>query len=61
MAEASHHEEEQLGKIYDAKVARRLLRYLKPYRRLVVNRAVSDCGGESGSANRPAADQVGGG
>jgi ATP-binding cassette subfamily B protein len=37
MAESqSHHEEEQLGKIYDAKVARRLLRYLKPYRRLVV-------------------------
>ncbi len=33
---ADHHEEEQLGKIYDAKVARRLLRYLKPYRRLVV-------------------------
>lgn len=36
MAEASHHEEEQLGKIYDAKVAKRLFRYLAPYRRLVV-------------------------
>jgi ATP-binding cassette subfamily B protein len=37
MAEtASHHEEEQLGKLYDAKAARRLLRYLAPYRRLVV-------------------------
>ncbi len=36
MADASHHEEEQLGKIYDAKVARRLLRYLAPYKRLVV-------------------------
>ncbi|MDQ3012168.1 MAG: ABC transporter ATP-binding protein/permease [Acidobacteriota bacterium] len=33
---ADHHEEEQLGNIYDAKVARRLLRYLVPYRRLVV-------------------------
>lgn len=33
---ASHHEEEQLGKLYDAKAARRLLRYLAPYRRLVV-------------------------
>lgn len=36
MAEASHHEEEQLGKLYDAKAARRLLRYLAPYRRSVV-------------------------
>ncbi len=36
MAEASHHEEEQLGSIYDAKAARRLLRYLAPYRHLVV-------------------------
>ena len=33
---SSHHEEEQLGKIYDAKAARRLLRYLAPYKRLVV-------------------------
>ncbi|MBP6822805.1 MAG: ABC transporter ATP-binding protein [Acidobacteria bacterium] len=32
---SNHHEEEQLGKIYDAKVARRLIRYLAPYRRLV--------------------------
>ena len=30
MADQSHHEEEQLGKIYDAKVARRLFRYLAP-------------------------------
>jgi len=30
------HEEEQIGKTYDLKVARRLLRYLKPYRRLLV-------------------------
>lgn len=36
MAEANHHEEEQLGKIYDAKVARRLFRYLAPYKRQVV-------------------------
>lgn len=33
---SNHHEEEQLGKIYDAKVARRLIRYLVPYRRQVV-------------------------
>jgi len=33
---SSHHEEEQLGKIYDARAARRLFRYLAPYRRLVV-------------------------
>src|SRR5687767_10903849 len=32
----SHHEEEQLGKLYDAKAARRLLRYIAPYKRLVV-------------------------
>lgn len=30
------HEEEQLGKIYDSRAARRLLTYLAPYRRLVV-------------------------
>ena len=30
------HEEEQIGKTYDLKVARRLLRYLKPYVRLLV-------------------------
>lgn len=35
MAEAqSHHEEEQLGKIYDGKAARRLFGYLAPYKRL---------------------------
>ena len=32
---ASHHEEEQLGKTYDARAARRLFRYLLPYRRKV--------------------------
>ncbi len=38
MAEAAVniHEEEQLGKLYDAATARRLLRYLYPYRRLVM-------------------------
>lgn len=36
MADQSHHEEEQLGKIYDAKVARRLFHYLAPYKRLVI-------------------------
>src|SRR6202171_5341615 len=30
------HEEEAIGKTYDLQVARRLLRYLKPYRRLLV-------------------------
>jgi len=33
---ADHHEEEQLGKLYDAHAARRLIRYLAPYRRLVI-------------------------
>ena len=33
---SNHHEEEQLGKIYDAKAARRLIRYLAPYKKLVV-------------------------
>ncbi|MBS1788963.1 MAG: ABC transporter ATP-binding protein [Acidobacteria bacterium] len=33
---SNHHEEEQLGKIYDAKAARRLIRYLAPYTKLVV-------------------------
>src|SRR5262245_22515874 len=33
---ADHHEEEQLGKIYDAHAARRLIRYLAPYKRMVV-------------------------
>ena len=33
---SSHHEEEQLGKLYDSQAARRLFRYLAPYQRLVV-------------------------
>ncbi len=33
---ASHHEEEQLNKLYDANAARRLFHYLAPYQRLVV-------------------------
>jgi ATP-binding cassette subfamily B multidrug efflux pump len=33
---ADHHEEEQLGKLYDSHAARRLIRYLAPYRRMVV-------------------------
>jgi ATP-binding cassette, subfamily B, multidrug efflux pump len=33
---ADHHEEEQLGKLYDTHAARRLIRYLAPYRRMVV-------------------------
>lgn len=33
---ADHHEEEQLGKIYDARAARRLIRYLTSYKRLVI-------------------------
>jgi ATP-binding cassette subfamily B protein len=32
---ADHHEEEQLGKLYDARAARRLIRYLGPYKRTV--------------------------
>ncbi|MGH9753925.1 MAG: ABC transporter ATP-binding protein [Blastocatellia bacterium] len=32
---ADHHEEEQLGKLYDTHVARRLIRYLGPYKRMV--------------------------
>ncbi|MGH9442645.1 MAG: ABC transporter ATP-binding protein, partial [Thermoanaerobaculia bacterium] len=32
MTEAAHHEEEVLGKAYDARLARRLLRYVRPYR-----------------------------
>lgn len=31
---SNHHEEERLEKIYDAKAARRLVRYLAPYKRL---------------------------
>lgn len=33
---SSHHEEEQLSKVYASQAARRLLRYLAPYTRLVV-------------------------
>jgi ATP-binding cassette subfamily B multidrug efflux pump len=33
---ADHHEEEALGKAYDARLMRRLLRYLRPYRARVV-------------------------
>jgi ATP-binding cassette subfamily B protein len=33
---ADHHEEEQLGKLYDGRAARRLIRYLAPYKRTVV-------------------------
>lgn len=33
---SSHHEEEQLGKIYDRQAARRFFRYLAPYRRMVI-------------------------
>ena len=33
---SDHHEEEQLGKAYDARLTRRLLRYLKPYKWRVV-------------------------
>ena len=36
MADLSHHEEEQLGKIYDRKLAWRLLHYLAPYKHLVM-------------------------
>jgi ATP-binding cassette, subfamily B, multidrug efflux pump len=34
-AAASIHEEEQLGKLYSGRAARRLVRYLRPYRKLV--------------------------
>jgi ATP-binding cassette subfamily B multidrug efflux pump len=34
--EADFHEEEALGKAYDARLMRRLLRYLRPYRRKVI-------------------------
>ena len=33
---SDHHEEEQLGKAYDARLARRLLQYLKPYKWRVI-------------------------
>ena len=35
------HEEEAIGKTYDWQVARRLLRYLKPYVRLLVPATVA--------------------
>jgi ATP-binding cassette subfamily B protein len=35
MTDATFHEEEALGKAYDARLMRRLLRYLRPYRRQV--------------------------
>lgn len=35
-AAANIHEEEPLGKLYDSRAARRLLRYLAPYKRLVI-------------------------
>ena len=40
MAETSIHEEEALGKAYDARLMRRLLGYVRPYRRLVVGALV---------------------
>jgi ATP-binding cassette subfamily B multidrug efflux pump len=36
MSDVSHHEEEQLGTTYDRKTAWRLLRYLAPYKHLVI-------------------------
>jgi ATP-binding cassette subfamily B multidrug efflux pump len=35
-SQSTHHEEEQLGKIYDARTARRLITYLAPYRTMVL-------------------------
>lgn len=35
-SESTHHEEEQLGKIYDARTARRLISYLAPYRKITL-------------------------
>ncbi len=40
MAESSFHDEEALGKAYDARLMRRLLRYVRPYRRLVAGALV---------------------
>jgi ATP-binding cassette subfamily B protein len=40
MAESSIHDEEALGKAYDARLMRRLLGYVRPYRRLVVGALV---------------------
>jgi len=36
MSNSNHHEEEQLGRIYDARVARRLFQYLRPYKSIVI-------------------------
>lgn len=36
MSESNLHEEESLGKAYDARLAKRLLRYLRPYKKAVV-------------------------
>ncbi|MGH7444730.1 MAG: ABC transporter ATP-binding protein, partial [Longimicrobiales bacterium] len=35
MSESAHHDEDALGKAYDARLMRRLLAYLRPYRRQV--------------------------
>lgn len=40
MAQAPHPEDEAVGKAYDARLVRRLLRYVRPYRRLVVGALV---------------------
>src|SRR5687767_11956892 len=40
MAESSMHEEEALGKAYDARLMRRLLAYVRPYTRLVLGALV---------------------
>ena len=40
MAQAAHHEEEVLGKAYDARLMHRLLSYLRPYRLQVVGALV---------------------
>ncbi|MBL0172953.1 MAG: ABC transporter ATP-binding protein [Gemmatimonadaceae bacterium] len=40
MADASHTEDEIAGKAYDARLTRRLLRYVRPYRRLVAGSLV---------------------
>jgi ATP-binding cassette, subfamily B, multidrug efflux pump len=42
---SDHHEEEQLGKAYDAKTARRLIRYLSPYKHLVLIALMLTIGG----------------
>jgi ATP-binding cassette, subfamily B, multidrug efflux pump len=41
---SNHHEEEQLGKIYDRQAARRFFRYLAPYRRIVITALVMTIG-----------------